>query len=191
MNNQEVESIKIEEVDESKVDTRSHLSDSLQHVEDDHQDNEELDGDTKNIVDDNGSPINNPVPDVESLNKIKEQIIKMTPEERAEFLAYMAQVNNINPQNQQFSPASDKQILKERLRQKTNKLRNQRMPKLYQKILYEKKKEKQRQFQEKLKGTKHLSTEDNEELPENQESLLTPNVVESSPTNQQDDEQKN
>jgi hypothetical protein len=129
----------------------------------------------ENIVDDNGSPIDAPVPDQEGLNKLREFVMKLSPEERAQFLSNIASNYGVNPQHQRFSPASQEQILKEKLRRRKNQLRDQRIPRSSKKLMHERKMDAKKKHDDKMKGTAYLSPGDAEPVPDNAPSMLSPN----------------
>ena len=86
------------------------------------------------VVDEDGSPIDMPIPDEEQLSALREHIKNLSPEDRRTFLQNMANMYNVNPQGQQYSPASNKTILKEKLRRKQMQLRAQRSGKSAQQM---------------------------------------------------------
>jgi len=129
----------------------------------------------QNIVDDNGSPIDAPMPDQEGLNKLKEYVMKLSPEERAQFLSNMANAYGVNPQHQRFSPASQEQILKEKMRRRKNQLRDQRIPKSSKRLMHERKMDAKKKRDDKMKGTAYLSPDDAELIPNDAPSMLSPN----------------
>ena len=148
-----------------KCDSCSHLTDSMHHV----------DGGDENIVDDNGSPVDVPNPDQEGLNKLREYIMKLSPDERREFMTYLASTRKVNPEQQRFSPASQEQIATEKMKRKMNKFKNQRTTKLAQKIKYERKMNAKKKYNDKLNGTAYTSHDDHDPIPTDEPSLLTPN----------------
>lgn len=126
-----------------------------------------------NVVDDKGSPIDTPTPSQEQLNLFRENLMKMTPEERKTFLANLAKIR-VNPDNQQFGIASKKDIMRERLKRRKMELKNQRRTKGAQKYHSEKKQNAKEQYLKKLQeqnGIMHKS-EDDELIPDDGKSEL-------------------
>ncbi len=77
---------------------------------------EEIENDDENIVDEEGTKIELPKPSIPELEQLRENIMKLDPDERRNFLANIAKSQMVNPNNNRFNVATERDILKEKIR---------------------------------------------------------------------------
>jgi len=119
-----------------------------------------------NVVDDAGSQIDLPIPSHENLTTIKDHLKNISAEDRKKLLAHLAFINNVNPEKQRFSPASEKDILREKLRRKQELIHMKRQTKKTQQALNEKKTSAKQQYLQKInKRTRAYVSKDDDDEP--------------------------